>query len=603
MFPTTTSSGARSATIASTKSSSKSGPPSSSSSSSSLVVDAAASTESSSNNKIGKSDGKWRFDFSRSCAEYGYKPVPATVLLIDQQLGNDNSDVLDDRRRSNQCCNFDSCNCSAAAAAAADRRPAMAEEGSKLLQFVAASAANLCIFASGAMMGWTSPVLANMQKNVTSLDENPLGVQITAEESSWVGSLMTLGAVVGSLVSGSMGDRYGRKRALLYSTVPNVIGWILVATAKNLVQLYVARFVFGVALAISYTIVPMYCGEIAETSIRGLLGSFLQLFVTIGLLYAYAIGPYVSYLVFWIVCGALPVVFFVCFLFMPESPYYLLSKHQEDEAAEALARLRGKTRLGVQAELDEMQASVNQAFNSTVKITDLFTVKANFKALLFTCAGVSFQQFTGINVVLFYTQNIFEETGTNIDPAVCAIVTGVVQLGASCVTPIVVDRLGRRPLLIVSGAGTALATGALGVFFFMKDELHSDVSQLSWLPIASIILFMCTYCIGWGPLPWGIMGELFSADVKAKASSITVLVCWAEAFVITKYFSNVAQSAGFYTGFWIFTAFCVLSVLFTLFLLPETKGKSLQQIQDELNGIKSSAKKRDSRQSSTNERF
>ncbi|CAB0031601.1 unnamed protein product [Trichogramma brassicae] len=253
--------------------------------------------------------------------------------------------------------------------------------------------------------------------------------------------------------------------------------------------------------------------------------------------------------------------------------------------------------------VSSVQASVNQAFNSTVKITDLFTVKANFKALLFTCAGVSFQQFTGINVVLFYTQNIFEETGTNIDPAICAIITGVVQLGASCVTPVVVDRLGRRPLLIVSGAGTALATGALGVFFFMKDELHSDVSQLSWLPIASIILFMCTYCIGWGPLPWGIMGELFSADVKAKASSITVLVCWAEAFVITKYFSNIAQSAGFYTGFWIFTAFCVLSVLFTLFLLPETKGKSLQQIQDELNGVKSSAKKRDSRQSSTNERF
>ncbi|XP_008207267.1 facilitated trehalose transporter Tret1-2 homolog [Nasonia vitripennis] len=465
---------------------------------------------------------------------------------------------------------------------------AMEESGSKLPQYVAATAANLCIFAGGAMMGWTSPVLANMGKNDTkSMDDNPLGVVVTDDEGSWVGSLMTLGAVTGSLFSGYIGERFGRKKALLATSIPFLLGWALIATAKSLEQLYVARFIFGIAIAISFTVVPMYCGEIAETSIRGVLGSFLQLFVTFGLLYAYAIGPFVSYLIFWIVCAAVPIVFFACFMFMPESPYWLLTKGMKAEAEDALCKLRGKTSSGVQKELGDMQVAVDQAFSSEVKMTDLFTVKANFKALLLTCAGVSFQQLTGINVVLFYAQKIFASTGSAIDPAVCTIIVGVVQVCASGVTPIVVDRLGRRILLIASGVGTAVATGVLGVYYYIMDVEKSDVSSLGWLPIASLVLFMCLYCVGWGPLPWAIMGEMFSAEVKAKASGITVCICWALAFVITKFFSNIAAEFGNHTAFWFFTICCIVSVLFTVFLLPETKGKTLRQIQDELNGVKS----------------
>lgn len=126
------------------------------------------------------------------------------------------------------------------------------------------------------------------------------------------------------------------------------------------------------------------------------------------------------------------------------------------------------------------------------------------------------------------------------------------------------------------------------MFFYMKEvDKSPNISDLGWLPIASLVLFMCLYCIGWGPLPWAIMGEMFSAEVKAKASGITVFVCWALAFVITKFFSNIVASMGTYTAFWIFTVCCIVSVVFTVMLLPETKGKTLQQIQDELNGVKS----------------
>lgn len=252
--------------------------------------------------------------------------------------------------------------------------------------------------------------------------------------------------------------RWGRRITLLSSVVPFTIGWVLIATGTTLEVLYVARFICGLALAIPFTVVPMYCGEIAETSIRGILGSFLQLFITIGLLYSYGIGPYVSYTVFWIACGILPLVFFAVFFMMPESPYYLSGQGRREEAVSALARLRGKNANAVQTEADEIQAIVDEANRREATVMDLFKVKTNFKALLLTSALVTFQQMTGINVVLFYSENIFASAGNSgISSSVETIIVGLVQLGASCVTPLVVDRLGRRILLVISGAGTTLS--------------------------------------------------------------------------------------------------------------------------------------------------
>ena len=131
---------------------------------------------------------------------------------------------------------------------------------------------------------------------------------------------------------------------------------------------------------------------------------------------------------------------------------------------------------------------------------------------------------------------------------------------------------------------------ALGYFFYIKKlgETSMDDARLAesigWLPVASLMIFIATYSIGWGPLPWGIMGEMFASDVKSLASSITVCACWGLGFLITKFYSDIDSAFGTYTAFWIFGGFSALSVLFAIFILPETKGKSLEQIQAELGG-------------------
>ncbi|XP_076178832.1 facilitated trehalose transporter Tret1-2 homolog [Ptiloglossa arizonensis] len=461
----------------------------------------------------------------------------------------------------------------------------MTEKGSTLLQYIAASAANLCTLAAGAMLGWTSPVLSKLS---STLEDNPLGKLITSNENSWIGSLVAVGAMFGSFAAGSMAERWGRKRTLLASVLPFLIGWALIASATFVMQLYAARVILGFAMAFAFTVVPMYCGEIAETSVRGALGSFLQLFIVVGLLYSYAIGPNVSYTVFWILCAILPVLFFGCFVTMPESPYFLLKIGKREEAVAALARLRGKSAASVQKETDEMQAAVEEAFRTEATLSDLFNTKANFKALIYTCLLAAFQQFSGINFVLFYMQKIFTSAGTSLSSANATIIVGIVQMLASCVTPVVVDRLGRRMLLIFSGIGEIVTLGALGIYFYLHDALKSDVSSISVLPIVALVIYISTYSVGWGPLPWSVMGEMFASNVKSKASGITVCVCWLLAFFITKFSSNLSEACGNYTLYWVFAVFCAISVMFTILVLPETKGKSLQEIQDELNGVRPS---------------
>ncbi|CAK9830995.1 Facilitated trehalose transporter Tret1 [Anthophora retusa] len=464
------------------------------------------------------------------------------------------------------------------------RVPEMTEKGSTLLQYVAAAAANLCCVSTGAMLGWTSPIQPKLQ----GLTDNPLGKPITDDENSWMGSLVAVGAMIGSFLAGYLAERWGRKKTLLSAVVPFTIGWVLVATAKVVYQLYAARIVLGIGLAFAFTVVPMYCGEIAEISVRGALGSFLQLFVTLGLLYAYSIGPYVSYLVFWIFCGILPFIFFGVFMTMPESPYYLLKIGHREEAVQALARLRSKSPASVQKEADEMQAAIEEAFREEVNFTDLFTIKANLKALIYTCLLASFQQLSGINVVLFYMGDIFVSAKSSLKSEVATIIVAIVQTCASAVTPLVVDRLGRKILLIFSGVGEILTMGALGLYMYLQDGLHSDVSGISFLPVLSLVIFISTYSVGWGPLPWTVMGEMFSSTVKSKASGITVCICWLMSFMTTKFSSNLTKSFGTWVPYWLFGVFCLISVLFTIFVLPETKGKSVQEIQDELNGVKSS---------------
>lgn len=457
------------------------------------------------------------------------------------------------------------------------------QKGKGLFLYLAVCVANLTSFVSGVALGWTSPVIPKLNGEVEP-ESNPLTQPITINQQSWLGSLLPLGAVLGPFAAGLFVDRIGRKKSILISTLPFIVAFSMAIFTHDINLFYLMRFLCGLALGGIFTILPMYVAEVSEDSNRGALGSLFALFICIGILFSYCIGPYVSLTVFNIICVMPSIIFFPIFLiFIPDSPHYLISRGHEAEAEESLMKFRQKSSQGVQKELLEIKETVNASMRNKGRFIDLFRSKGLLRALMISLGLVSFQQLSGINIVLFYTQTIFSLAGTAIPSEISTIIVGVVQVLAGFLTPLLVERTGKRLILISSAVGMAFAMAILGLYFYIQNSPIAK-SHLFWLPVASLICYNISYCVGFGPLPWAVLGEVFPANIKSVASTITASICWLLAFIITNIFAAVTEAIGIYGTFWLFSGFCTLAFFFVYFLLPETSGKTLQEIQAILNG-------------------
>lgn len=196
-----------------------------------------------------------------------------------------------------------------------------------------------------------------------------------------------------------------------------------------------------------------------------------------------------------------------------------------------------------------------------------------------------FQQFSGINAVIFYSEGIFKQAGGNIDPQLCVILVGVVQVLMTFTAAVLVEKAGRKILLIQSSTVMCLCLAALGFYFKLKDG-GSDVSNIGWIPLVSVVLFIVTFSLGYGPIPWMMMGELLPPEVKSLATAFTVLFNWVAVFVVTNTFPKMIDSFGGATTFWIFSVIMAVGTLYGFRNIFETKGKSSTEIKYMLSGDK-----------------
>lgn len=415
------------------------------------------------------------------------------------------------------------------------------------------------------------------------------GFNVDAESWSWIGSAAGLGAAAMCILIGTIINMLGRKTTMLLLVVPFVIGWALVTWATSIAMLMVGRVLLGVSGGAFCVTAPTYTGEIAQKQIRGTLGTYFQLMLTVGILFVYALGSGVNLFTINIICLCIPIVFGAVFFFMPETPLYLVSKNRNEDAIKSLKWLRGAD-YDYQSELSELQTEHNERQSAQVSLLGAFMRRASLKAFGISMGLMFFQQASGINAVIFYTGFIFKAANTGIDPSVATIIVGVMQVIATFVASMVVDKLGRRILLLISVSVMALCTIALGVFFYLARQGEenpaevSPVENLSWLPIVSMSIFIVMFSIGFGPIPWMLLGELFAPDIKGVAASIAGSFNWILAFIITKTFTNIRDAIGIGETFWLFSAMSVAGTVFVFFAVPETKGKSLSEIQTMLAG-------------------
>jgi MFS family permease len=243
-------------------------------------------------------------------------------------------------------------------------------------------------------------------------------------------------------------------------------------------------------------------------------------------------------------------------------------RENNNEASSALKWLRGP-QYDPTEEIAELQNDNEEQKANNLSAVEALTRPTSIRGLVICFGLMFFQQVSGINAVIFYTTDIFKAAGTGIDPEIATIIVGVMQVVATFVASLVVDRLGRRLLLLVSDSVMALCTLVLGIYFFMKSQDASSVDSIGWIPIVALCVFIVTFSLGFGPVPWLMMGELFASDVKGIAAPLTGTLNW------------------FLGEIFIVKSFCGLSVLGTVFVflvVPETKGKSLNEIQLMLSG-------------------
>jgi SP family facilitated glucose transporter-like MFS transporter 8 len=435
--------------------------------------------------------------------------------------------------------------------------------------------------AVGSVLAWTSPTLPELQSANSTLP-------ITPEEGSWIGSLVAVGAIVGAVPAGYFADRFGRKLVILTLSAPFLLSWVLIVVANSVVLLYLARFIAGIATGAVSVVAPMFIGEIAESSIRGALGSFFQVMLTVGILFTYIIGAVADYTWLGILSGAIPVALFITFSRVPESPAYLMKKDRTEDARKSLQYYRGSS-YNFWTELQELEEDIRESTQEQASIRDLVSSSGTRKALVISLGLMLFQQLSGVNAVIFYSVDIFDAAGSTLDPKVAAIIVGVVQVVVTYAASAMVDRAGRRVLLLLSASIMALCLAILGLYFFLKNK-GDDVSGIGWLPLLCVTVFIVMFSLGFGPLPWMMMGEVFAPNVKGAASSIAVCTNWIMVFLVTYSFGRLVDGLGEHSTFWLFAVICGIATAFIFYLVPETKGKSLAEIQRILNADSNSKK-------------
>ncbi|CAH1171143.1 unnamed protein product [Phaedon cochleariae] len=459
----------------------------------------------------------------------------------------------------------------------------------KLKQYLATSSVSMGAFCAGTTLSWTSPALThilvlnntNTTNSTDSFTSSP-GFTITHNESAIVGSMLTLGALISAIPVGYLADKYGRKVTVLSLSMLFLLNYVLLAFSVNLQMVIVARLLAGVGLGGICVVGPMYIGEITEASNRGTLVSFFQLFLASGILFACVVGSFTTWVGLAFLLGLPAIIFGASFVFMPESPVFLLSKNRVKEAEANLIELRGSV-YNVAAELKEMDDQLMESQRKQASLKDLVADRGNLRALISVVGVLSFLQLSGINALVFYTVTIFEAAGTSISPFISAIIMNLAQVCVSYLATLVIEKAGRKFFLMLSSTGMMLCLAALGMFFHLKMLSINMGTFMSFLPLAATILFMCFLSLGYGPVTWMLLSELFAPEIKGIASGIGILANWGCAFLVTFSFPLLNVALGRHVTFYILAGIMASATVFVHYVVPETRGKSLAQIQQELN--------------------
>jgi sugar porter (SP) family MFS transporter len=408
---------------------------------------------------------------------------------------------------------------------------------------------------------------------------------ITSLQKELVTSLLLVGAAIGAIGAGRVADRIGRKPTVLITAAIFVAGVLLAATAPAFWLLLAARVIIGLAVGSASMVVPMYIGEAAPPRFRGALVSFNQLAITSGILVSYLVDYGLSSSRDWRLMfglAAIPaILLFVGMLTQAESPAWLVTHGREDDARRVLSRLRHASAVD-----DELASMQEGARKQSVSARELLSPRLRGALTLGVLLAV-FQQVTGINTVIYYAPTLLNDAGLGSSAALLAnVVNGAVNVGMTIVAIWLLDRVGRRTLLISGTCGMAVGLTVIGLVFAIGGDSLSGGAAI--VAIVALLFYTGSFAIGLGPVFWLLISEIYPARVRASAMSVATFANWAANFVVTISFLTLLSAITNAGTFFLFGFLTIVAVLYFWRRVPETKGLRLEEISAQIEGRQTS---------------
>ncbi len=437
-------------------------------------------------------------------------------------------------------------------------------------------------FLAGLLFGYDQGVISG------ALPLLQVDLDLSTIESEIVTSWVTLGALIGALVAGGTADRIGRRWTAVTAGVLFAAGALVEAVAPGAGVLTAGRVVTGLGVGFASVVAPLYAAEMSPKWLRGRFVSTYQLAITVGILFAYLADDALTGSDRWRLMFGLAVIpgvaLVVGFLVMPESARWLLKMGRHDEARASLVKVDGpevadaelaQITADLAAEEREGEASWGEVMSPTLR-----------RALWVGIGLAVLQQVTGINAIIYYANEIFAEAGfTTAEQQAKATLwaVGVVNVLATLIAVAWVDRFGRRPLLLTGLVGMTVSLAAVGMSFVALDANPDSTTSTTAggiVTVLALVVFIASFAFSMGPIVWTLISEIYPNRVRGRAISVATAANWLAAFLVAQFFLSLVDAIGESTTFFLFAALCVVSFVFVWYLVPETKGRSLEEIQE-----------------------
>ncbi|MTH45270.1 sugar porter family MFS transporter [Intestinirhabdus alba] len=409
---------------------------------------------------------------------------------------------------------------------------------------------------------------------------------LDADGIGWVTSSIIVGCIIGVALAGPLSDAVGRKKVLLLTALIFIFGVLGEALAASPEMLVWFRIIVGVGIGIETTVAPLYIAEVSPAHIRGRLVSLNQLFNCIGNLAIFSISAVIARYASeawnveygWRVIFATGIapagVFLLLLLLVPESPRWLARKGRMDQALDILRKIN-PDEAAARGQLEAIQRALQS--ESAPRLRELFTPRLRRALAVGFCVAL-FQQIAGINAIFYYAPEIFKMAGANVSGAMSfTVLIGITLVVATLVSMWIIDRVGRRSLLIFGSAGMAVSLVCTGLLF------RASEAQTTLLLIC-ILAYVAIFAVSYGTVAYVIISEIFPVRVRGIAVSIATFALWGGNFFVSRFFPLLVENISAANTFFIFAAISLVALIFVLAMVPETKGKTLEQIEAELHG-------------------